>query len=231
MDRPAYQRHPFQEEMRSLAHDILEMGTRAEVMVALSVECLSNLNTTQAREVLARDDVIDQQDLDIEARCLRILGLHQPLAGDLRAIGTALKMITDLERIGDLAVDIAKISMKIDKEFGDSTVIDLPRMGGVARQMLRTALQAFVDRDLEKVQVVATLEEQVDDLYRLLREQLFDHMREYPESVVADSWLLLAVHHLERIADHCVNIVERVSFMITGELREIVPDMPPRAAD
>jgi phosphate transport system protein len=140
------------------------------------------------------------------------------MARDLRTIGTAMKMITDIERIGDLAVDVAKIGLKIEKEFGNSTVVDVPRMSHVAREMLREALQAYITRDLATVQKVVALEDDVDAMYRELRTQLFDDMRKDSRNVVADGWLLLAIHHVERIADHSLNIAERVYFMETGEL-------------
>ena len=208
----------YAEEMRELEHDLLDMGTRAEQMVLLAVDSLARSDGELAMEVLRRDDDIDQRDLQIEARCLRLLALQQPMARDLRTIGTAMKMITDIERIGDLAVDVAKIGLKIEKEFGNSTVVDVPRMANVAREMLREALQAYITRDLAMVRKVVALEDDVDAMYRELRTQLFDDMRKDSRNVVADGWLLLAIHHVERIADHSLNIAERVYFMETGEL-------------
>jgi len=116
-------------------------------------------------------------------------------------------------------VDVAKIAMKIDKEFGDSGVVDIPRMASVARVMLREALEAYIRRDIELVARVCERDEEVDDMYRIMREQIFRNMRQNPENVVADGWLLLAVHHVERIADHAVNIAERVNFMVTGQTK------------
>ncbi len=130
-------------------------------------------------------------------------------------------MITDIERIGDLSVDLAKIAMKVEAEFGHSTPIDLQRMVTVARQMFRIALEAFVKRDLELVREVCELEQTVDRLYRELRAQVFANMQSDPSAAVVYGWLLLAVHHVERIADHAVNIVERVNFMVTGRLEQL----------
>ncbi len=142
---------------------------------------------------------------------------------DLRVISTAMKMITDIERIGDLAVEIAKITMKIEKELGRADGIDIPRMAKVAQRMMREALEAYVKRDLELVKSICANDDEVDDLYRDLRGQLFDSMRSDPDNVVVDSWLLLAIHHVERIADHAVNIAERVSFMVTGRFEQLAP--------
>ncbi len=218
MEISSYARHAFNDQIKVLEHDLLEMGSRAEQMVGEAVESLSKLDTALARGVLAKDDDIDERDLSIESRCLQMLALQQPMAGDLRVIGTAMKMITDIERIGDLAVDIAKISMKVEKEFGETTFIDIPGMANIARSMLCEVLEAYVRRDLARVDEVCRRDEEVDDLYRELREQIFDHMRAHPEQVVSNSWLLLAIHHVERIADHTVNIAERVRFMVTGEM-------------
>jgi len=149
-----------------------------------------------------------------------LLGLQQPQATDLREVGTIMKMITDIERVGDLAVDIAKIGLKIEKELGHTGFVDIPRISNVARLMLREALEAFVRRDKDIIAEVIAKDDEVDRLYRDLRGQLHDHMRSSPDDVVTASWLLLAIHHIERIADHAVNIAERVEFMVTGHMRQ-----------
>lgn len=221
MEQSSTIRHAFAIELEQLEHQVLEMGSLAEGMVGQAVESLCRLDVNLALATLQKDDEIDQLDLDIENRCLRLLALQQPAGSDLRTVGTAMKMITDIERIGDLAVDIAKCGMKIEKEFGSTSYVDVPRMATIARTMFREALECFVRRDLRLIDSIADREEQVDQLYRDLREQVHDHMRENPDAVVACSWLLLAIHHLERIADHAVNIAERVQFMVTGSLRQI----------
>jgi phosphate transport system protein len=205
--------------MRILEHDLLEMGSRAEQMVGQAVDSLAKLNVNQALLVLKEDDEVDRMDLEIETRCLRLLALQQPMGKDLREIGTVMKVITDVERIGDLAVDIAKIAMKIEKEFGDANVVDIPRMAAVARTMLRESLEAYVRRDTDLVSRVCARDEEVDEMYRVMREQIFANMRMNPDNVVADGWLFLAIHHVERMADHAVNIAERVNFMVTGETK------------
>jgi phosphate transport system protein len=218
MEGSSYARHAFNEQINSLEHDLLEMGSRAEQMVGEAVESLWRLDTVLARTVLSKDDDLDERDLNIETRCLQLLALQQPMAGDLRVIGTAMKMITDIERIGDLAVDIAKIAMKIEKEFGDTSFIDIPGMANIARSMLCEVLEAYVRRDLDRVDEVCRRDEEVDELYRQLRGQIFDQMRANPNQFVSNGWLLLAIHHVERIADHTVNIAERVRFMVTGQM-------------
>ncbi|MGV3614927.1 MAG: phosphate signaling complex protein PhoU [Fimbriimonas sp.] len=218
---PNVGRHAYHTEMALLEHDLLEMASRAERMVQGAVESLTRLDTETAMAVIVSDDEVDELDLAIEGRCLRLLALQQPMGTDLRTVGTMMKMITDVERVGDLAVDIAKITLKVEKEYGEVSFIDLPRMANAARSMLREALQAFVRRDLVLVHEVVARDEEVDQLYRELRAQIFANMRECPDMVVSDGWLLMAIHHVERIADHAVNIAERVSFMVTGEFRQL----------
>lgn len=220
MESHQHIRQVFDEELAALEHDVLEMGSLADIMVQLAVESLVDLDVDKAMEVVMRDDEVDQHDLQIETRCLRLLALHHPAAGDFRTVGTALKVITDIERVGDLAVDIAKAGMKIEKVLGDSKVIDIPRMTAAARAQFRKALQAYAQRDLELVEEVTQMDDEVDDLFRQLRAQIHKDMVDSPEHVVADSWLLLAIHHIERIADHAVNVAERVSFMVTGQFKQ-----------
>ncbi len=170
------------------------------------------------------DDEIDRLDLEIEERCLDLLALQQPMGADLREIGTVLKIITDIERVGDLSVDIAKITLKIEKEMGRSDYIDLPRMAATVSKMLSESAQAFVRKEATHLRLIAELEDQVDGMYRDFRTQVHAYMVANPDQVVAASWMLLAVHHMERIADHALNMAERVVFMVTGEMRQIVPD-------
>jgi phosphate transport system protein len=212
LPRAAYAR-----EMCELEQDVLDMASRAESMVTRAVDALQRLDTGLAREVMDSDDDVDLCEIEIETRCLRLLALQQPIASDLREIGSVVKIITDLERIGDLAVDIAKTALKVEKELGSTDYVDIPLMGNVARQMIRESLQMFVKKDASGLAGVEQLEDRVDDLYRTLRSQVFDYMIANPDQVVAAGWLLLAVHHVERIADHALNIAQRVEFMVTGE--------------
>lgn len=227
LERTSYARQAFDDDIRALEHDLLDMGSRAEQMITLAVDALCSLNVDLAMQVIHKDDEIDERDLQIETNCLRMLALQQPMAGDLRVVGTAMKMITDIERVGDLAVDIAKITLKVEREFGETTFIDIPKMTKEARGMFHQALQAFVHRDLNMVHQVIERDEIVDGLYRSLRTQIFANMRANPELVVSDGWLILAIHHVERIADHAVNIAERVNFMVTGQFKQLSrPETP-----
>lgn len=221
MEGPNYARHAFAAEMQNLEHDLLQMGSMAEGMVAQAVEALVALDPGVAMVVIRRDDEIDKRDLEIESHCLRLLVLQSPTGSDLREIGAVMKIITDIERVGDLAVDVAKIAMKIEKEMGTVDFVDLPKIAGIARTMFRDALEAFVKRDAELAVRICQTDDEVDTLYRDLRNQIHEHMRNSPEDVVSTSWIMLALHHIERIADHAVNIAERVNFMVTGQLVQL----------
>lgn len=217
----SHARQIFQTQITELEHDLLAMGSHAEKMVGAAIDALVRLDPEEAHQVINSDDEVDQIELTIENLCIRMLALQQPMASDLRVIGTAMKMITDIERIADLAVDVAKVSLKIEKELGKTGWIDLQRMGNIARAMVRESLEAYVKRDLELVRSITAKDDEVDNLYRELRGQIHDHMKDYPDEVVASSWLLLAIHHIERIADHAVNIAERVNFMVTGHFQQL----------
>lgn len=219
----------FGEQMRDLELAVLDMGSRAEAMVGDATTALARLDVALARRVMTADEEIDRRDLEIEERCLSILALQQPMAGDLRVIGTVMKIITDLERVGDLAVDLARITLKIDRELGETAFLDLASMSVKARALLRESLEAFARRDLALVADVCLRDEEVDQAYRDLRAIVFERMMERPEDVVVLGWLLMAVHHLERVGDHAVNIAERTGFVVTGRLikaHEMVTSAP-----
>lgn len=211
----------FAEELESLRHQLLEMGSEADSMVAQAVHALITQDPALAEEVIARDDVVDEQDLRIESECMRMIALQQPLARDLRLIGTALKVITDLERIGDHAVDIAKIARKLALETFYKPLVDLPHMAECVRYMLRNAMAAFVNHDLEQVDNVVVADDEVDALFHKIRDELHAVMRRDPQLVVQGSYLLFVAHYLERIADHTVNIAERVHYVETGSLAQL----------
>lgn len=216
MDSQTGGRRHFRQEMDLLEHDVVDMASKAEHMVHEAVEALQTLDEARARRVFALDDEIDRYDREIEDRCLTLLALQQPMASDLREVAAVIKLITDLERIGDLAVDLARITLKIEKELGSTSYVDLPRVAEVARRMLREVIQAFVRRDDARLDEIRAMEEQVDAMYREVRGHIFAYMLEHPDEVVSAGWLLMAIHHIERVADHAMNVAERMDFMLKG---------------
>ena len=230
MDTPNYARQNFDRELEELEHELLEMASRVEKMMADASQSLISLDRTLAMETIKLDDEIDQRELEIEARCMKIIALQNPMGGDLRLVSACLKIVTDLERCADLSVDLAKAALKVDNEAGRTDIIDLGKFANLCRKMLHDSLEAYVRRDLARVEEVGKMEYEADGIYRELRAQVFLLMRRDPDSVVALGWLFLAIHHLERIADHSVNIAERVHYMVTGELKQLAgyQDTPER---
>lgn len=224
---PSGTRSQYIQELKELEHDVLEMASRAEGMVGASIEAIQNLDVEAAMRVMREDDLIDAANTEIEMRCLNLLALQQPMAADLRTVSSVLKTITDIERIGDLAVDISKAVLKIEKEGGQVSYVDFQHLSQPARQMLRLSLQAFVKKDPELLTEVGKLESIVDERYREARDQIHDHMRNTPDDVVSASWLILVVKHIERIADHGLNIAEKIHYILTGRHEDLENPTPP----
>jgi phosphate transport system protein len=209
-------------ETRLLEESLLEMATCADTMVAAAVESLMTGNQELMQDVLSRDDTVDRFDLDIESRCLRLIASYQPVAEDLRVIGTALKVSTDIERIADYAVDIAKIGGRLVQAHAIyRPLVDFPRLTQLSRNMLHDSLRAFIDRDLNLVNKVIRDDDAVDALYHEMRIRLTDILTRDTTRAMLALNLLFAAKYMERIGDHVVNIAERVCFIITGELKQV----------
>jgi phosphate transport system protein len=197
------------------------MGTFVESMLHKAVRALEQQDVALAREVIDEDDVADDMDLSIEQNCMRLLALQQPMSRDLRTIGTVMKVIADVERIGDYSVDIARTAVRLAGAEYFKPLVDIPRMGEIVRGMLRNALEALVARDLNLVGDVIARDDVVDELWHGLRDELEHIMEERPETVTQAVALLLVARYLERVADHTVNIAERVAYMETGKLETL----------
>jgi len=210
----------FDEEIRTLQERILEMATCTDMMLALAIESLITGDVAMVKDVIRRDNTVDQLDIDIESKCLRLIATEQPVARDLRIIGTALKVITDIERIGDYAVDIAKIGRRMVRaQEIYRPLVDLPRLANLSRAMLNDALQAFVNHDLILVDKVIRDDDAVDALYHQMRDQLSQMIVQEPTRGLLALNVLFAAKYLERVSDHVVNMAERVCFIETGELK------------
>ena len=218
----------FDYELKSLQESMLEMATCADTMLRNAVDALTTGDPRLVSEVIQRDEIIDRFDIEIENRCLMLIATQQPVARDLRVIGTALKVITDIERIGDYAVDIAKIARRLNRAQSlYSPLVDIPRLGEMARAMLYNALQAFVHQDLELVHKVVRDDDDVDRLYHQIRDDLTVRMLNDSSRSYLALNLLFAAKYLERVGDHVVNIAERVHFIETGFLHQLSPSHSP----
>ena len=214
-------RQAFDEQLQGLERRLVEMGNFVAGMLDRAVRALKDHDVELAHEVINADDTADQMDLDIEQHCMRLLALQQPMSRDLRTIGTVMKVIADVERVGDYSVDIAKTAITLAKTEYFKPLEDIPQMADLVRKMLRLSLEALVEGDLELVYQVVALDDQVDRLWYKLHDQLQEKMQQQSELVPQAMSLLLVARYLERTADHTVNIAERVAYRETGKLEAL----------
>ena len=206
----------FQEELEALKSRLLEMGGLAEDRVRRSVQALVERDIGDIDRVLAGDEAINALHIEIDNRCFKLLALHQPMAVDLRAIVSAVKINTDLERVGDLAVNIAEAAKRYTMHPPVKKLIDIPRMAEIAQLMLRDALDAFVRRDTALAQHVLNEDDKLDALKTQIFRELLTYMLSDPATIEPALDLLLVSRHLERIGDHATNVAEDVIFMVSA---------------
>lgn len=210
-------RAQFDKELEDLNKEILKMGSIIERQIYEAVESLVKKDGKMAQKVIDVDEKVDDLHLAIEEKCVSLIALQQPLARDLRTIFAGIKLVTDLERISDLAVDIAEITLALIDEDYIKPLVDIPRMSNTAINIVETALNSYVEGDPEKAKTIFDMEEEVDNLYvQIFRELLF-FMIQDPKTIRQATHLLMVGRHLERIADHGTNIGEMVIYGETGE--------------
>jgi phosphate transport system protein len=211
------ERH-FHQELDALKAQLLLMGGRTEAIVQKSVEALKRRDARLAQEVIDDDGAIDRLEIDVEERCVGLLALRQPLAGDLRVITAALKISNDLERVGDHAVNIAGGAIRLAGDPPLKPLVDIPRMADMATGMLRGALDAFVRRDAATARRLCTRDDDVDTLNRQLFRELVSFMIEDPATITRAMELILVARNLERVADLATNIAEEVVFIAEARI-------------
>lgn len=214
-------RQTFEEQLVELQQDILRMSSVVEDMIRKGMHSLATRDVQEAQEAKDLDDVVDDLNLKIEDSCLHLLALQQPMARDLRTIAAAMKIITDVERMGDYSVDIAKMSIRLADAPGSPTYPRLRRMSEVVIRMIRETLQAFVSRDLELIQSMIRGDDEVDQINREIHAEVLEHLQRDPSNAEVCIGVILMSRFLERIADHCTNVGERVYYMETGEMKEL----------
>jgi phosphate transport system protein len=207
---------PFDEELKLLKEKLLEMASRAEEQIALAIRGLKDREEKLACQVLDREEAINLLDIEIDEMSMRLLALRQPMATDLRFITSAMRIGSDLERIGDLAVNIAERTMDLLKHPQLKPLIDIPRMAELAQEMVRDALNAFINGDAVLAKQVCERDDQVDKLNIQIFRELLTFMMADTATIPRAVDLILVGRHLERIADHATNIGEDVIFMIKG---------------
>lgn len=209
-------RNRFDMQLQILEEQLTHMGTLCEVAIAKATQALKEGNAKQAKEVMTADEEIDQMEKDIERMCLKLLLQQQPVAKDLRRISAALKMITDMERIGDQTADIAEIVIS----SGNQSPVDIKEIGTMAAsvsKMVRDSVTAYVTKNLELAKNVMNADDVVDHLFDTIRDELIEYIRaEKGENGKRIFDLIMVTKYLERIGDHATNIAEWVEFSITG---------------
>ena len=212
-------RRTFEEQLDELQSDLLRLGRFVEEALGKAIDSLVRQDSVLAKQVIADDDFADDMNFGIQSRAMQLLALQQPMARDLRAVGAAMRIVTDLERIGDHAVDIAKVARSMAGQSYFKPLVDIPRLGMLSRQMVSDSLEAFVKHDQQLAIEVARDDDAVDDLCDALQAELIDRMRNDSSLVEQATRLLLVARTLERTADHATNIVEQIYYVETGEMR------------
>ncbi len=217
MDARQHTDRHYDAELKELNLKILEMGGLVEKQIEHAVRGLVERDDDLCRITIERDHDVNRMDVDIDDLCIRLLALHQPAAKDLRLITTGLKITTDLERIGDIAVNLCERAIELNKEPQLKPFIDIPRMAQVAQTMLRQSLDSFVREDVDLALRVCRDDDIIDQLTQQLFRELMSYMVEAPQTITRATRLLFVAKYLERIADHATNIAEMVVFTVKGK--------------
>ena len=208
----------LEKELSDLKERLLTMGSVVEAQVARSIKSLVDRDNPTATKVIEADHEVNRMEVEIDEECIRLLALRQPEAGDLRFITTAMKIVTDIERIGDLAVDVSERALELNEEPNLKPYIDIPRMAKAARNMLKEALDAFVNRNAELAWSVLDEDDFVDELNKQIFRELLTFMIEDPHSISRAIRITYISKYLERIADHATNIAEMVVYLVEGRI-------------
>jgi phosphate transport system protein len=211
----------FDIALRGLHNDLLRMGSIVEKQIHQCVESLVNQDDKLADNIIKNDDLVDNMQKEIENKCIRLIAKEQPLAIDLRTIFTATKIVTDLERMADYAVDIAKITKRLKKEKYVKELIDIPKMGQIVMKMIRSALDAYVAADVDSAYETCKMDDDIDCLYKSIFTEMLTIMSNSKENINQITQLLFVCKYLERVGDHVTNICEWTIYLVTGELKDL----------
>jgi phosphate transport system protein len=207
----------FEQQLRALKDKLLLMSHHAEKMIADAIRALVERRPSLAEEVIKGDDAMDQLELEVDNQCYQILALEQPVARDLRFIATALKIVRDIERIGDIAVNIAERANELIQEPEMKPLIDLPIMAEAAQRILKDSLDAFVNSDAELAEKVIRDDAFIDACYEQIFRELLTYMMEDTKYISRALKVIFIAKHLERVGDHSSNIAEMVIFLVRGQ--------------
>ncbi len=214
-------RQEFDRELGRLEAELILMSGLVEKAIFDALQALKNRDIDRSQRVIDQDDHIDETELEIERYCVELIRRQTPMAGDLRRIVASLQIAGELERIGDYAEGIAKISITMGSQPPLKELIDIPRMGDMAVSMLKRALEAFISRDADMVRTLSVdlekEDDEVDDLYSKVQADLMELVKSNPDNAERATYLMWVAHNVERVADRAMNIVERALYQATGE--------------
>jgi phosphate transport system protein len=214
-------RTEFHRKLKIIQQDVLHLGSMAEKALLRSVQAMKERDLALAEQIIAEDKNMNGKRFEIEEKCVELIATQQPLASDLRIIISVLNITTELERIGDYAMGIARIVIMIGDEPPLKPLIDIPRMAELTVNMLHRSLEALINRDIETAKKISGEDDLIDQLYDQVFRELLLFMAEDPKTVTRATRLMWTAHNLERAADRVTNICERVVFIVTGKMEEI----------
>lgn len=210
-------RTSFDANLQELHQVLLKMGEIVERQISKSIEALVQQDSALAERVIEDDDTVDILEREIEDRCIRLIATQQPLAHDLRNVFTISKIVTDLERMADHAVDIAKIALRLKDEKYIKQLIDIPRMAEIVRKMIKLSVDAYINGDVDKAYATCKMDDEVDGIYKQVFSELLVIMMGNSSSITQATQFLFICKFLERVADHTTNICEWTIYLVTGE--------------
>ncbi|MDK2800624.1 MAG: phosphate transport system protein [Clostridiales bacterium] len=210
-------RHVFDEHLQDLHLDIIRMASLVEKSIDEAIIALKQKDKELSQKVIAQDDVIDDMEREIEKKCIKLIATQQPLAKDLRLITSILKMITDLERIADHSADISELMLQIDDEEYIKPLVNIPKMAAVARDMVKGAIDAYINNDIALAEKVCAKDSTVDEYFQAIINDLQDLMKKNPKNIKQATIFMLIAKYIEKIGDHATNLAEWVIYIITGK--------------
>ncbi|MBU3218701.1 phosphate signaling complex protein PhoU [Clostridium algidicarnis] len=210
-------RRSFDTDLKNLHREVLRMGSIVEKQIHLSIKALEEQDENLSTQVIKQDDLVDDLEREIEDKCIKLIAMQQPLAKDLRNVFTTIKIVTDLERMADHAVDIAKIVIRLKDEKYIRELTDIPRMSLIIQQMIRDSLDAYINADSSKAYDVCKMDDEIDDIYEHSFTELLKYIIEDKSNAKQATQFLFVFKFLERIADHVTNICEWTIYLVTGE--------------
>lgn len=207
----------FDLHLEEMHTDLLRMGSMVEKQIFQCIEALVNQDDKLAQKVIDSDDIIDDMQKEIENKAIKLIAMQQPIAMDLRNIFTTIKIVTDLERIADHAVDIAKVTKNVKKDNSINHLTNISKMAGMVKEILKFSLDAYVKSDIKAAYAICKKDDDIDAIYKQIFSEFLVTMMENPKTINQATQFLFACKYLERIADHTTNICESTIYLVTGE--------------